>query len=89
MAVLLAPEGINIFLAGSREAIDGIVGWLTLPTNHPNTAGSINSANQPIMMTSPVVFDRRPTHSTDCGSLPVVVDAVWLLFLMSLPPSTR
>ncbi|MCL9849015.1 sulfurtransferase [Ralstonia solanacearum P673] len=26
--VLLAPEGINIFLAGTREAIDGIVGWL-------------------------------------------------------------
>lgn len=26
--VLLAPEGINIFLAGSREGIDAVVGWL-------------------------------------------------------------
>jgi UPF0176 protein len=26
--ILLAPEGINVFLAGSREAIDGIVAWL-------------------------------------------------------------
>ena len=26
--VLLAPEGINVFLAGSREAIDEIVAWL-------------------------------------------------------------
>jgi UPF0176 protein len=26
--ILLAPEGINVFLAGSREAIDEIVAWL-------------------------------------------------------------
>ncbi|MCS6764625.1 MAG: sulfurtransferase [Candidatus Protistobacter heckmanni] len=26
--VLLAPEGINLFLAGTRAAIDAIVGWL-------------------------------------------------------------
>lgn len=26
--ILLAPEGINLFLAGTREAIDGIVAWL-------------------------------------------------------------
>lgn len=26
--VLLAPEGINLFLAGSREGIDDVVGWL-------------------------------------------------------------
>ncbi|MBY4895631.1 sulfurtransferase [Cupriavidus sp. AU9028] len=26
--ILLAPEGINLFLAGTREAIDGFVGWL-------------------------------------------------------------
>jgi len=26
--VLLAPEGINVFLAGSRESIDAIVSWL-------------------------------------------------------------
>jgi UPF0176 protein len=26
--ILLAPEGINVFLAGSREAIDAIVAWL-------------------------------------------------------------
>jgi UPF0176 protein len=26
--ILLAPEGINVFLAGSREAIDDMVAWL-------------------------------------------------------------
>jgi len=26
--ILLAPEGVNVFLAGSREAIDAIVAWL-------------------------------------------------------------
>ncbi|MBY4945749.1 sulfurtransferase [Cupriavidus respiraculi] len=26
--ILLAPEGINLFLAGTREAIDGFVAWL-------------------------------------------------------------
>ena len=26
--VLLAPEGINLFLAGAREAVDGFLGWL-------------------------------------------------------------
>lgn len=26
--ILLAPEGINMFLAGSRAAIDGFMGWL-------------------------------------------------------------
>ena len=26
--ILLAPEGINVFLAGSRESIDAIVAWL-------------------------------------------------------------
>ncbi len=26
--VLLAPEGINLFLAGSRESIDAFLGWL-------------------------------------------------------------
>jgi UPF0176 protein len=26
--ILLAPEGINVFLVGSREAIDAIVAWL-------------------------------------------------------------
>jgi UPF0176 protein len=26
--VLLAPEGINLFLAGTRESVDGFLGWL-------------------------------------------------------------
>ena len=26
--ILVSPEGINLFLAGSRESIDAIVGWL-------------------------------------------------------------
>ena len=30
--ILLAPEGINLFLAGTREAIDGFMAWLRADT---------------------------------------------------------
>jgi UPF0176 protein len=36
--VLLAPEGINLFLAGARDAIDGFLGWLR---EDPRLAGLV------------------------------------------------
>jgi M6 family metalloprotease-like protein len=42
----------NLTLAPAEETSgtvnDGVVGWLTLPYNHPNTSGNLGSANQQI-----------------------------------------
>jgi len=42
----------NLTLAPAEETFgtvnDGVVGWLTLPYNHPNTGGNLGSANQQI-----------------------------------------
>ena len=42
----------NLTLAPAEETFgtvnDGVVGWLTLPYNHPNTGGNLSTANQQI-----------------------------------------
>jgi len=63
-------------------ADDGVVGWLTLPSNHPNTAGSTGSANQQltrdaILAADPYVnfaaYDTNGSGSLSASELMIVV----------------
>lgn len=46
--ILLAPEGINMFLAGPREAIDGFMAWLHADARFADIAPKESlSENQP------------------------------------------
>ena len=74
--VLLAPEGINIFLAGSREAIDGIVGWLRADARFADLAPKESlSDHQPfrrllVRMKKEIITMRHPPVSYTHLTLP-------------------
>ena len=76
--VLLAPEGINIFLAGSREAIDGIVGWLRADPRFADLAPKESlSDHQPfrrllVRLKKEIITMRHPLIRPEDGRAPFV-----------------
>lgn len=76
--VLLAPEGINIFLAGSREAIDGIVAWLRADARFADLAPKESlSDHQPfrrllVRMKKEIITMRHPLIRPEEGRAPSV-----------------
>ncbi|QCX49043.1 sulfurtransferase [Ralstonia pseudosolanacearum] len=85
--VLLAPEGINIFLAGTREAIDGIVGWLRADARFADLAPKESiSDHQPfrrllVRLKKEIITMRYPLIRPEDGRAPSVPPATlkrWL-----------
>jgi UPF0176 protein len=76
--VLLAPEGINIFLAGSREAIDGVVGWLRADPRFADLAPKESlSDHQPfrrllVRLKKEIITMRHPLIRPEDGRAPFV-----------------
>lgn len=76
--VLLAPEGINIFLAGSREAIDGIVAWLRSDARFADLAPKESlSDHQPfrrllVRLKKEIITMRHPLIRPEEGRAPSV-----------------
>ena len=85
--VLLSREGINLFLAGSREAIDSFLAWLREDTRFADMeAKESGSATQPfkrmlVKIKPEIVTMRRPLIKPELGRAPAVTPATlkrWL-----------
>jgi len=85
--VLLAPEGINLFLAGTREAIDSVVGWLRADARFADLAPKESlSANQPfkrmlVRLKKEIITMKMPLIRPEDGRAPSVAPVVlkrWL-----------
>ncbi|MEC5398645.1 sulfurtransferase [Uliginosibacterium sp. H1] len=76
--VLLAPEGINLFLAGSREAIDGIVAWLHADARFADLAPKESlSGHQPfrkmlVKKKREIITMNHPAIAPESGRAPAV-----------------
>ncbi|CAG9171630.1 sulfurtransferase [Cupriavidus pinatubonensis] len=76
--ILLAPEGINMFLAGPREAIDGFMAWLHADTRFADIAPKESlSDNQPfkrmlVRAKKEIITMKRPLIRPEEGRAPSV-----------------
>jgi UPF0176 protein len=81
--ILLASEGINLFLAGAREAIDGFVAWLhedvrfadILPKE--SISGAVPFGRMRVRLKQEIITMRLPTVRPEGGRAPAV-DAITL-----------
>ncbi|MFN3543652.1 MAG: sulfurtransferase [Thiobacillus sp.] len=79
--ILLAPEGINVFLAGSREAIDAIVAYLRSDARLADLSPKESlSAEQPfkkmrVRLKKEIITMKRPLISPEGGRAPAVAAA--------------
>ena len=76
--ILLAPEGINMFLAGAREAIDGFMAWLHADARFADIAPKESlSENQPfkrmlVRAKKEIITMKRPLIRPEEGRAPSV-----------------
>jgi UPF0176 protein len=76
--ILLAPEGINMFLAGTREAIDGFMGWLKQDPRFADIEPKESpSADQPfkrmlVRLKNEIITMRMPLIRPEEGRAPSV-----------------
>ncbi|MDQ8020736.1 MAG: sulfurtransferase [Moraxellaceae bacterium] len=76
--ILLAPEGINLFLAGSRDAIDGIVTWLRADARFADLAPKESlSDHQPfrkmlVKKKREIITMNHPAIAPESGRAPAV-----------------
>lgn len=85
--VLLSPEGINLFLAGTRQAIDAWLGWLRSdPCLADINVKESGSQVQPfkrmlVKLKAEIITMRHPLIKPESGRAPVVTPATlkrWL-----------
>ena len=85
--ILLSPEGINLFLAGSREAIDGFLAWLRSDVRFADIeVKESGSETQPfkrmlVKLKPEIITMRHPLIKPELGRAPAVVPATlkrWL-----------
>lgn len=85
--ILLSPEGINLFLAGVREAIDGFLAWLWTDARLANIEVKESvSATQPfkrilVKLKPEIITMRHPLIKPELGRAPAVDPATlkrWL-----------
>ncbi len=76
--ILLAPEGINMFLAGVREAIDGFLGWLRADPRFADIEPKESlSGNQPfkrmlVREKKEIITMKMPLIRPEAGRAPAV-----------------
>ncbi len=81
--ILLAPEGINLFLAGSREAVDGFMAWLRSDPRFAGLAARESLTDTPpfgrmhVRIKREIITMRRPTIRPE-GERAPAVDALTL-----------
>ncbi|MEP6897794.1 MAG: sulfurtransferase [Rhodanobacter sp.] len=86
--ILLAPEGINLFLAGGREAIDGFMSWLHDDIRFADITPkeSISSAapfgRMRVRLKKEIITMRLPTVRPEGGRAPSVDAATLQRWLM-------
>ncbi|OZA30845.1 MAG: sulfurtransferase, partial [Hydrogenophilales bacterium 17-61-9] len=85
--VLLAPEGINVFLAGSREAIDAIVAYLRADARFADLAPKESLSAEPpfrkmrVRLKKEIITMKHPLIRPEAGRAPAVSAATlkeWL-----------
>lgn len=81
--ILLAPEGINLFLAGPRDAIDSFMNWLREDTRFAGMEGKESLSEEVpfkrmrVRLKKEIITLRHPTLRPEGGRAPAV-DAVTL-----------
>jgi len=76
--VLLAPEGINLFLAGARDAIDAFVAWLHADPRFADIAPKESLSEAPpfgrmrVRLKKEIITMRLPTIRPEGGRAPAV-----------------
>jgi UPF0176 protein len=76
--ILLAPEGINVFLAGSREAIDGIVAHLRADPRFADLAPKESLSAEPpfhrmrVRLKKEIITMKMPLVRPEAGRAPSV-----------------
>ena len=76
--ILLSPEGINMFLAGSREAIDGYMDWLHQDPRFADVIAKESfSEKQPfnrmlVRLKREIITMKHPLIKPELGRAPVV-----------------
>jgi UPF0176 protein len=76
--VLLAPEGINLFLAGARESIDGFMKWLHEDIRFADIAPKESISDAPpfgrmrVRLKKEIITMRMPTVRPEGGRAPAV-----------------
>lgn len=85
--LLIAPEGINVFLAGSRQAIDAIVGHLRSDARFADLAPKESLSAQPpfrrlrVRLKKEIITMKMPLIRPEAGRAPAVTGATlkrWL-----------
>ena len=86
--ILLAPEGINLFLAGSRSSIDTFMTWLRVDSRFADLRAKESLSEHPpfgrmrVRLKKEIITMRRPTIRPEGGRAPVVDASTlqrWLL----------
>ncbi|WP_158880810.1 sulfurtransferase [Rhodanobacter sp. L36] len=76
--ILLAPEGINLFLAGTRDAIDGFMAWLHDDQRFVDIAPKESISDAPpfgrmrVRLKKEIITMRLPTIRPEGGRAPAV-----------------
>ena len=76
--ILLAPEGINLFLAGPREAIDGFMAWLRQDSRFADLQAKESLSDDPpfkrmrVRLKKEIITLRQPTIRPEGGRAPAV-----------------
>jgi UPF0176 protein len=76
--ILLAPEGINLFLAGTRDAIDGFIAWLHEDQRFADIAPKESISDAPpfgrmrVRLKKEIITMRLPTVRPEGGRAPAV-----------------
>jgi UPF0176 protein len=76
--VLLAPEGINLFLAGAREAIDAFMAWLHADHRFADIAPKQSLSDAPpfgrlrVRLKKEIITMRQPTIRPEGGRAPAI-----------------
>jgi UPF0176 protein len=85
--ILLAPEGINVFLAGSRDAIDAIVGYLRADPRFADLQPKESLSDEPpfrkmrVRLKKEIITMKHPLIRPEAGRAPSVAAATlkqWL-----------
>ena len=76
--ILLAPEGINLFLAGPREAVDGFMHWLRGDARFAGLAAKESLSDEVpfkrmrVRLKQEIITLRHPTIRPEGGRAPTV-----------------
>jgi UPF0176 protein len=85
--ILLAPEGINLFLAGSREAVDAFMAWLREDVRFADMvpkeslSDGVPFGRMRVRLKKEIITMRMPTIRPEGGRAPAVAPATlrrWL-----------